>query len=107
VQRADAVLIRQVWRGLDLVLGIPARTLAAVAGTTVLAAAVSVRAGAANALVSAALIAVITTLNAAQRAQQAAALDDVSEALRQWHIVFGDAFPAGPSPAKLRLKRPA
>jgi hypothetical protein len=58
------------WRGLNLALGIPAATLAAVAGTTVLADAVSARIGASIALVSAALIAVMTTLNAAQRAEQ-------------------------------------
>jgi hypothetical protein len=58
------------WRGLNLALGIPAATLAAVAGTTVLADAVSARVGASIALVAAALTAVMTTLNAAQRAEQ-------------------------------------
>jgi hypothetical protein len=58
------------WRGLNLALGIPAATLAAVAGTTVLASAVSARAGAAIALVAAALTAIMTTINAAQRAEQ-------------------------------------
>ncbi len=58
------------WRGLNLALGIPATTLAAVAGTTVLTDAVSPRGGAAIALIAAALMAVMTTLNAAQRAEQ-------------------------------------
>jgi hypothetical protein len=58
------------WRGLNLALGIPAATLAAVAGTTVLASAVSARTGAAIALVAAALTAIMTTINAAQRAEQ-------------------------------------
>ncbi len=58
------------WRGLNLALGIPAATLAALAGTTVLASVVSASAGAGIALVSATLMAVMTTLNAAQRAEQ-------------------------------------
>lgn len=58
------------WRGLNLALGIPAATLAAVAGTTVLASAVCARTGAAIALVAAALTAIMTTINAAQRAEQ-------------------------------------
>jgi hypothetical protein len=58
------------WRGLNLTLGIPAAALAAVAGTTVLAEVISPDAGAAIALVVAALTAVMTTLNAAQRAEQ-------------------------------------
>lgn len=58
------------WRSLNLALGIPAATLAAVAGTTVLASAVSARTGAAIALVAAALTAIMTTINAAQRAEQ-------------------------------------
>lgn len=58
------------WRGLNLALGIPAAALAAVAGTTVLAEAVSRPVTAAIALTAAAMTAVLTTLNAAQRAEQ-------------------------------------
>jgi hypothetical protein len=58
------------WRSLNLVLGIPAATLAAIAGTTVLADAASSNTSAAIALIAAALTAVMTTLNAAQRAEQ-------------------------------------
>jgi hypothetical protein len=58
------------WRGLNLCLGVPAATLAAVAGTSVLADALSAQAGAAIALLAGALTAVMTTLNAAQRAEQ-------------------------------------
>lgn len=58
------------WRGLNLLLGVPAAVLAAIAGTTVLADASSAKTGAAIALISAALTAVMTTLNASQRAEQ-------------------------------------
>jgi hypothetical protein len=58
------------WRGLNLALGIPAATLAAVAGTTVLADALSASAGASIALIAAARTTIMTTLNAAQRAEQ-------------------------------------
>jgi len=58
------------WRGLNLALGVPAAVLAALAGTTVLADASSAKTGAAIALVAAALAAVMTTLNASQRAEQ-------------------------------------
>jgi hypothetical protein len=58
------------WRGLNLVLGIPAAVLAAAAGAAGLSDATSPEAAAATALVAAALTAVMTTLNAAQRAQQ-------------------------------------
>jgi hypothetical protein len=58
------------WRGLNLALGIPAATFAAIAGTTVLAEVINGRAGAAIALIAAALTAVMTTLNGAQRAEQ-------------------------------------
>jgi hypothetical protein len=58
------------WRGLNLALGVPAAVLAAVAGTTVLADSSSAKTGAVIALISAALTAVMTTLNAAQRAEQ-------------------------------------
>jgi hypothetical protein len=58
------------WRGLNLALGIPAAVLAAVAGTTGLAHSVSTHTAAVIALISAALAGVMTTLNAAQRAEQ-------------------------------------
>lgn len=58
------------WRGLNLMLGIPAATAAAVAGATGLADTVAPQTVAVIALVAAALTAVMTTLNAAQRAEQ-------------------------------------
>jgi hypothetical protein len=58
------------WRGLNLLLGVPAAALAAVAGTTILAGAVSDKTGAVIALIAAALTGVMTTVNAAQRAEQ-------------------------------------
>ena len=58
------------WRALNLALGIPAATLAAVAGTTALAETISSQASAVIALLAAAITAVMTTLNAAQRAEQ-------------------------------------
>ena len=61
------------WRGLNLALGVPSAVLAAVAGTTLLAGAASAHAGAVVALIAAALTAVMTTLNAAQRAEQSRA----------------------------------
>lgn len=62
------------WRGLNLALGIPAAALAAVAGTTVLVETVSPAVTAAIALTAAAMTAVLTTLNAAQRAEQSRAV---------------------------------
>jgi hypothetical protein len=61
------------WRGLNLVLGVPAAALAAIAGATGLADAASGSAVALIALLSAALTATMTTLNAAQRAEQSRA----------------------------------
>jgi len=58
------------WRGLNLALGVPAAVLAAIAGTTVLADTSNAKTGAVIALIAAALTAVMTTLNAAQRAEQ-------------------------------------
>ena len=54
-------------------LGVPASALAAIAGTTVLADTSNAKIGAVIALISAALTAVMTTLNAAQRAEQSRA----------------------------------
>jgi hypothetical protein len=70
------------WRGLNLVLGVPAATLAAIAGTTVLADSSSAKTGAIIALISAALTAVMTTLNAAQRAEQSRAAANAYLALQ-------------------------
>lgn len=58
------------WRGLNLALGVPAAVLAAVAGATGLADTTSAHTAALIALVAAGLTAVMTTLNAAQRAEQ-------------------------------------
>lgn len=61
------------WRGLNLALGLPSAALAAIAGTTLLADTSSARTGAIIALIAAALTAVMTTINAAQRAEQSRA----------------------------------
>jgi hypothetical protein len=58
------------WRGLNLVLGTAAAALAAVAGAAGLADALSTNRAALVALVAAALSAVMTSLNASQRADQ-------------------------------------
>jgi hypothetical protein len=58
------------WRGLNLLLGTAAAALAAVAGATGLSEATGPETAAIIALVAAALAAVMTTLNAAQRAEQ-------------------------------------
>lgn len=58
------------WRGLNIVLGVPAAALAAIAGATGLADSTDSHAGAVVALIAAGLTAVMTTLNAAQRAEQ-------------------------------------
>jgi hypothetical protein len=61
------------WRGFNLALGVPSAALAAAAGTTVLADASNAKVGAVIALIAAALTAVMTTMNAAQRAEQSRA----------------------------------
>ena len=58
------------WRGLNLCLGVPAAVAAAVAGAAALADAANARTAGVIALVAAALTAVMTTINAAQRAEQ-------------------------------------
>jgi hypothetical protein len=70
------------WRGLNIALGIPAAVLAAVAGTTVLAEAVSPAVTAATALTAAAMTAALTILNAAQRAEQSRTVANSYLALR-------------------------
>lgn len=58
------------WRGLNLALGVPAAAAAAIAGAAGLVDAANVTTAAYIALFAAALTAVMTTLNAAQRAEQ-------------------------------------
>lgn len=58
------------WRGLNLCLGVPAALAAGVAGATGLADAASAHTAAVIALVAAGLTGIMTTLNAAQRAEQ-------------------------------------
>jgi len=58
------------WRGLNLVLGVPAAASAAFAGATGLADAANAETAAYIALIAAALTAIMTTLNAAQRSEQ-------------------------------------
>lgn len=70
------------WRGLNLVLGVPAAALAAVAGAAGLADAADANTAAYIALVAAALTAVMTTLNAAQRAEQSRAAANAYLALQ-------------------------
>jgi hypothetical protein len=61
----------KLWRGTNLVLGVPAAVLAAVAGATALATTAGRVAAGILALCAAGLGAVMTTLNAARRAEQA------------------------------------
>ncbi|MGV9337922.1 SLATT domain-containing protein [Streptomyces sp. NPDC003688] len=61
------------WRSVNLALGLPATTLAAVAGTTALAESTGRIAAGILALVSAGFGAVLTTVNASHRMNQAAA----------------------------------
>lgn len=61
----------KLWRGTNLALGVPAAVLAAVAGGTALAAAAGRIVAGILALCAAGLGAVMTTLNAARRAEQA------------------------------------
>jgi hypothetical protein len=61
----------KLWRGTNLVLGVPAAVLAAVAGGTALASTAGRVAAGILALCAAGLGAVMTTLNAARRAEQA------------------------------------
>jgi hypothetical protein len=61
----------KLWRGTNLVLGVPAAVLAAVAGATALASTTGRVAAGILALCAAGLGAVMTTLNAARRAEQA------------------------------------
>lgn len=76
------------WRGLNLALGVPAAALAAVAGTSVLADAVNPNTGAAIALIAAAMTAVLTSLNAAQRAEQSRVAANAFLALQSAARVF-------------------
>lgn len=61
----------KIWRGTNLVIGGPAAVLAAIAGGTGLASASNRTTAAVMALISAGLGAVVTTLNAASRADRA------------------------------------
>ena len=61
----------KLWRGTNLVLGVPAAVLAAVAGATALASTAGRVVAGILALCAAGLGAVMTTLNAARRAEQA------------------------------------
>ena len=70
------------WRALNLMLGVPAAGLAAVAGAAGLADASDVKTAAYIALVAAALTGVMTTLNAAQRAEQSQAAANAYLALQ-------------------------
>jgi hypothetical protein len=70
------------WRGVNLVLGVPASALAAVSGATALATTSGRVAAGIVALVSAGLSAIATTLNASQRTEQAQAAGNLYLALQ-------------------------
>jgi hypothetical protein len=72
----------KLWRGINLLLGVPAAALAAVAGATALVSASGRIAAGIIALVSAGLGGVVTTLNAAQRTEQAQAAGNLYLALQ-------------------------
>ncbi len=70
------------WRAVNLALGVPAAVLAAVAGGTALASTAGRVAAGIIALVAAGLTAITTTLNAAQRTEQAQAAGNLYLALQ-------------------------
>ncbi len=70
------------WRTVNLILGVPAGVLAAVAGATALASTTGRVAAGIVALVAAGLSAITTTLNAAQRTEQAQAAGNLYLALQ-------------------------
>lgn len=70
------------WRGINLTLGVPAAVLAAIAGATALASTTGRIAAGIIALVAAGLSAITTTLNAAQRTEQAQAAGNLYLALQ-------------------------
>jgi hypothetical protein len=86
------------WRGVNLWLGLPASTLAAVSGATALAAATGRIAAGILALVSAAFGAVLTTVNASHRTNQAASAGNgyvaIQTAARQLRTI--DPFQSRP-----------
>jgi membrane protein YdbS with pleckstrin-like domain len=79
------------WRGINLVLGVPASVLAAVAGATALASAANRFWAGVLALAAAAFGAVLTTLNASHRTNQAAsaanAYLEIQTAARQARLI--------------------
>lgn len=70
------------WRAVNLILGVPASAFAAVAGATALASTAGRVAAGIVALVAAGLSAIGTTLNAAQRTEQAQAAGNLYLALQ-------------------------
>ncbi|MCM3848778.1 SLATT domain-containing protein [Pseudonocardia sp. DR1-2] len=79
------------WRGMNLVLGLPASVLAAVAGATALADATNQLVAGILALMSAAFGAILTTVNAAHRMNQASAAAnaylEIQTAARQARLI--------------------
>lgn len=78
----------KIWRGSNLVLGVPASGLAAVAGAAGLATAAGRYVAAVMALVSSAFGAVMTSLNLARRIEQAQTAANAYLALQQDARVF-------------------
>jgi hypothetical protein len=72
----------KLWRGINLILGVPTAALAGVAGATALASTGGRIAAGIIALVAAGLSAVTTTLNASQRTDQAQAAGNLYLALQ-------------------------
>jgi len=70
------------WRAVNLILGVPAAVLAAIAGATALASTTGRVAAGIIALVAAGLSAITTTLNAAQRTEQGQAAGNLYLALQ-------------------------
>jgi hypothetical protein len=102
------------WRGLNLCLGVPASIAAAVAGAAGLADTANARTAGVIALVAAALTAVMTTINAAQRAEQSRvaantylALQGDARVLRTIDLPTLDARPARDRLAKMVERRNA
>jgi hypothetical protein len=102
----------KLWRGINLALGVPAAGLAAVAGATALASTSGRIVAGITALAAAGLGGVVTTLNAAQRTEQAQAAGNLylslqSDARIAREVDLGDQRPeeAREALAELRVRQ--
>ncbi len=90
------------WRGVNLALGVPAAGLAAVAGATALASTSGRIAAGIIALAAAGLGGVVTTLNAAQRTEQAQAAGNLYLSLQSDARIAREVDLGGQDPGEAR-----